>query len=128
MKKAFVFITILFLSISAYSTNHLNPPIKSEVATVYVYRPNNIVGFGAVYNLKVNGHKMTKIKNGKKSILKLPAGKTRFSVKGNTIEINLQPGKTYYLRSVIVRNMLLGKPDLVAVQEQFAKTELLKIK
>lgn len=129
MKKTLLLLTFLFLSISTFANQKTDPPIESEIKVIVcVYRPNNFVGFGALFNLKVNGEKMGKIKNGKKITLKLVPGKTKFKVRGKTVELELQAGKTYYLRSVLVRNMLLGKPDLVAVTEEFAKTELKSIK
>jgi len=127
MKKALLLFVLLSLSITAFANQKNNPPKETE-AVVYVYRPSKFVGFGDVFTLKVNGEKKGKIKNGKKFILKLPSGKTKFKVRGTKIELDLQAGQTYYLRSVLVRNMLIGKPDLVPVTEQFAKTELKSIK
>ncbi|GMN05166.1 hypothetical protein MTsPCn5_05540 [Croceitalea sp. MTPC5] len=129
MKKTLLVLAFLFSSLATFPNQKSDPPKESGAnAIVCVYRPNNFVGFGAVFNLKVNGEKTGKIKNGKKIILTLPVGKTNFEVRGKTIALELQAGKTYYLRSVLVRNMLLGKPDLVVVTEEFAKTELKSIK
>lgn len=127
MKKSLLLLVALSLSITLFAKSNKNLPKETEVV-VCIYRPSNFVGFGDVYNLKVNGKKKGKIKNGKKLILNLPIGKTKFKVRGTIIELDLQAGKTYYLRSVLVRNMLIGKPDLVAVNQEFAKTELKNIK
>ncbi|MDY8136045.1 DUF2846 domain-containing protein [Aquimarina sp. 2201CG5-10] len=129
MKKTLLLLAFLFSSISMLANQKIDPPTESEAkAIVCIYRPSNFVGFGRVFNLKVNGEEIGKIKNGKKVILKLPLGKTIFKVRGKTVELELQAGKTYYLRSVLVRNMFLGKLDLVAVTEEFAKRELKSIK
>jgi len=129
MKKKLLVLVFLFLSIAIYANQKNDPPtVLATNVIICIYRSNNLVGFAYAYNLKINGKKMGKIKNGKKITLKLTSGKTKFQVRGKTIELELQAGKTYYLRSVLVRNMLIGKPDLVVVTEEFAKTELQNIK
>ncbi len=129
MKKTFIMSTLtlmLFLTPTFSSGNTKTSPSSSKenLAVVHIYRPNKIIGFGWVFNLRINEEKITKIKNGVHLVLNLEPGQTCFKVKGKTIKINLESGKVYYLRSFIVRNMLLGKPDLVEVTESTAKQEL----
>ena len=125
LSKLLIILLLCFLTSSfTLSDSQSIDSYKIEKAIVYVYRPNNFVGFVSVFNLKVNGEKMAKIKNGKNLVLELEPSVTEFKIRNKTLELNLEAGKTYYLRTVIVRNMFLGKPDLTEVTESFAESEL----
>lgn len=124
MKKISVLIVFtVFASISVFAEKK-TPEMIQEKAVVHIYRPSRVVGFGWVFKLKMKGKESAKLKNGKHLTLKLEPGKTEFRIKNNIIDMNLEPGKHYYLRASLVRNMFLGKPEIVEVTEQQAKKEI----
>ncbi|UII75847.1 DUF2846 domain-containing protein [Flagellimonas sp. HMM57] len=115
------------ITLSLLGNTHLSAnnggidPIQN--ARVYVYRPANLVGFAWVFNLKLNGEKYAKIRNGKYFVLSLKPGKTTFGIKKKEVTIDLEAGKTYYLRSFIQQGFYIGKLDLVEVTAPFAEQE-----
>lgn len=97
--------------------------VEKEFARVHVYRQKKIIGFGWVFNLKANGKTITKVKNGGYEVLELKPGKTQFSIKQKTVDINLEAGKTYYLRASIINGLPIGKPHLEEVSKAYVKEE-----
>lgn len=100
--------------------------VEEAVAYVHIYRPKKFIGFGWVFNLKGNGKTITNVKNGGYEVLKLKPGKTQFSIKQKTVDINLEAGKTYYLRASIINGIPIGKPNLEEVSKAYVKEEFLK--
>lgn len=100
--------------------------VEKEVAYVHVYRPKKFIGFGWVFYLKGNGKTITKVKNGGYEVLKLKPGKTQFSIKKKKVDINLEAGKTYYLRASIINGIPIGKPHLEEVSKAYVKEEFIK--
>lgn len=100
-------------------------PMDEDLVTVHIYRPKRAVGFAWGFNLKVDGERYTKIKNGDHLVLQLEPGTTCFSVKKKEVILNLEPGKTYYLRTFISAGVYIGSLDIVEVTASFAKQELL---
>ncbi len=100
--------------------------VEKKVARVHVYRPKKIIGFGWVFNLKGNGKTIAKVKNGGYEVLELSPGKIRFSIKQKTVDINLEAGKTYYLRASLINGIPIGKPHLEEVSETYVEEELSK--
>lgn len=125
MKKlCMLIICIMFISTIVCAETEPKPEMVLENAIVHIYRPARIVGFGWNFKLEMKGEKSGKVKNGKHLTLKLEPGKTEFRMKKNFIQMNLEPGKQYYLRASLTRNMFLGKPEIVEVTEQQALKEL----
>lgn len=125
MKKlSSLIVFAIFFSTSVLADNKPNAGIIEENAVVHIYRPARVVGFGWVFKLKVDGKKVAKIKNGEYLTLELDAGKKEFEMNNSSLEVNLEPGKNYYLRASLIRNMLLGKPEIVEVTDQQAIKEI----
>jgi len=128
MKRLCMFIICIVLtSTSVFAETEPKPEKNQESAIVHIYRPARIVGFGWNFKLEVKDEKSTRVKNGKHLMLKFAPGKTAFKMKGQSIEIKLEPGKHYYLRASLTRNMFLGKPELVEVTERQATKEIAKL-
>lgn len=124
MKKiSAIIIFTVFVSVLTFGEDK-STEIVQEKAVVHIYRPSRIVGFGWVFKLKTKGKESAKVKNGKHLTLQFEPGKTEFRIKNNSIEMNLEQGKHYYIRASLVRNMFLGKPEIVEVTEQQAKKEI----
>ncbi len=94
-----------------------------ENAIVYVYRPAKLIGFGWVFHLKSHGKTILKIPNGSQHVLKLPAGRTRFKIKRKTVEIDLRPGKVYYLKASLINGIPIGRPHLEEVTKETATVD-----
>ena len=94
-----------------------------ERTSVHVYRPNRYVGAALVFKLKANGNVVEKVKNGSYSNLELPTGVTYFTVGKQTLRIDLEPEKTYYLR-VAYKGFPLGKLHLDWIEASAALKEI----
>lgn len=125
MKKiSMLIIFTIFVSASVFAEKKPTPELIQENAVVHIYRPARVIGFGWVFNLKVERKKVAKVKNGKHLTLELNSGKKEFKMKNSFLEMNLEPGKHYYLRASLIRNMFLGKPEIVEVTDKQAKKEI----
>ena len=120
-KYALVLLLFIYPCILHPSTFHSE---DEETVTVHVYRPKRLVGFAWVFQLKRDGEKCGRIKNGGHLVFKLKPGKVTFSVKKKEVELYLEKGKTYYLRSFIAAGVYIGSLDLIEVTEPFALKEL----
>lgn len=127
MKKKAQFLALFFglilIPLIGISNDSINTP-KIESAVVHVYRPSKFAGFGWVFNLRANGEKVARVKNGKHLTLNFDPGMTKFSIKNRIVELNLEAGKSYYLRTYLIRDGFVGNVELIEVTESFAKTEL----
>ncbi|MEM8847374.1 MAG: DUF2846 domain-containing protein [Bacteroidota bacterium] len=101
---------------------------STDVVTVHIYRPKKLVGFAWVFNLKVNGERFGKIKNGDHLVLQFKPGTTTFGIKKKKITLDLKAGNTYYLRTFIAAGVYIGSLDIVEVTETFAENELEGVK
>lgn len=119
-----VLLALTMLSLPLFATNHPATGDPTEQAIVRVYRPANIVGFGWIFKLKANGEKVARVKNGRHLMLNLAPGQTEFKMNGKQMSLDLKPGTHYYLRASLVRNLLLGKPELVEVTPTYAVAEM----
>lgn len=72
MKRlSMLMIGAIFICASAFAEKTPKSEIAPEKATVHIYRPARVVGFGWVFNVKVEGKKVAKIRNGKHMTLEL---------------------------------------------------------
>lgn len=125
MKRlSMLMIVTIFASASVFAEKKQKLDNEQEPAVVHVYRPARVIGFGAVFKLKTKEGIVARVKNGKHLSVKLDSGKTKFKMRNSSIDIDLEPGKHYYLRTSIIRNMFFGKPELVEVTENQAQKEI----
>nr|WP_297919787.1 DUF2846 domain-containing protein [uncultured Allomuricauda sp.] len=117
---------LFFVLLSAFE-NPNNRPLNEDEVVVHIYRPKRAVGFAWIFNLKVNGRRYDKIKNGDHLVLHFKPGETTFAIKKKVVTLDLESGKTYYLRTFIAAGVYIGSLDIVEVTESFAKTELERI-
>ncbi|MBX2840860.1 MAG: DUF2846 domain-containing protein [Flammeovirgaceae bacterium] len=122
MKNYYFLLVLLMLSTSIFANPDI--PEEKETVTVHIYRPKRLVGFGWTFHLKVNNEVVAKVKNGKAYTLELPSDEFLIQLKKSKITINPESGKEYYFRAYLVRNMFLGKPELVLVEKEFAQNEM----
>ena len=115
-------LSVMFV-LPAFAHGGEDPKPKAK-AVVHIYRPNRAVGFGWVFKLKANGEDVGKIRNGRHFTIELEPGQAQFVMNKNNVQLNLEAGKEYYLRASLVRNLLLGRPELVEVTEAYAQSEI----
>jgi hypothetical protein len=118
-----------------------NVPVKTEVvaepavldqATVIIYRKNSPSGFAVVYDVYADSKYITKIQNNTYFSTKVNPGLVTFSAQTEppkvTASMNLEPGKTYYLRCAVNSGMWVGRPSLEFVSESVGMSETAKMK
>lgn len=118
-----------------------NVPVKTEVvaepavldqATVIIYRKNSPTGFTVVYDVYADSKYITKVQNNSYFTAKVNPGLVTFSAQTEppkvTASMNLEPGKTYYLRCVVSTGMWIGRPSLEFVSESVGMSETAKMK
>lgn len=124
MKKRSFF--LLLLACTAHSLFATDGPQTSTKAFVHVYRPGNLVGCAWNFILRANGERIASVKNNRHQVLEFEPSQIKVSIKNKEVILNLEPGKHYYLRSVIRRGWFIGSPELVEVTPSFAQQELQK--
>ncbi len=110
---------------SNIDNNVSNQP--AEQATVIIYRPNfGPAGSMTVYDVYADTKYLAKMKNGSYFSTKLDAGNVTFNATVHmkeTLSVNLEPGKTYYIRCGVHSTMLGGGPSLVLAPEDIGLKE-----
>lgn len=113
--------------------NVVNPPPPAELqqATVIIYRKNSPSGLGVMYDVLANNKYITKVKNAFYYAGQFDAVYTTFTAKTErevSASMNLEPGKTYYLRCGVSTGMWMGVPSLEFVSENTGIVETSRIK
>ena len=101
-------------------------------AIIHFYRPSSM-GAAIGYNVFLNdkSHKLTRLKNNsKESVIVTSFGPQKIGAsteKKEEIELNIQPGREYYIEGTITYGALIGRPALRVVANNLGKKEYLKI-
>ncbi|MEI6852315.1 MAG: DUF2846 domain-containing protein [Bacteroidota bacterium] len=107
-------------------------PASKEPATVIIYRPNSPSGWAVVYDVYADEKYLTKIKNNTYFEAKLDAGNVVFSAMTEapkvTLPMNLEPGKTYYVRCGVSTGIWVGRPSLQVIPETQGLKETSRMK
>ncbi|MEM0933010.1 MAG: hypothetical protein AAGJ12_11110 [Bacteroidota bacterium] len=93
---------------------------------VHIYRPRRYVGSALVFRLKANGVPIERIKSGMHTVHRLKSGHTQFVVGKQTLNVNLKPDKTYYLR-IRYDGFPIGRPTLDWIAREYAIKELAQL-
>lgn len=94
-------------------------PSSSSYALLCIYGPSGI-GPLVQYNLHANDSMVCRVKNKGAYMVKLPPGKTTLWARTeNRTELNLdvQPGKVYFLRCGVNMGVMVGRPNLELVDD-----------
>jgi hypothetical protein len=112
--------------------NSVNPPpVEEQKATVIIYRRNSPSGFAVTYDVLANAKYITKVTNNFYYSGQFDVGYTTFTAKTErevSASMNLEPGKTYYLRCGVSSGIWMGVPSLEFVSENTGIVESSKIK
>ena len=107
------------------------PPAELQQATVIIYPKNSPRGLAVVYDVLANNKYITKVKNAFYYAGQFDAGYTTFTARTErevSTSMNLEPGKTYYLRCGVSTGMWMGVPSLEFVSENTGIVETSRIK
>ncbi|ASZ10746.1 DUF2846 domain-containing protein [Chitinophaga pendula] len=107
-------------------------PENADYALLYVYRPSSSMGVVVQYNLHVEDSVVCRIKSGSKFIVKLTnKGNTKLWARTegrDEVQLNIQPGKVYFLKCGVNMGAFVGRPSLALVGASPGLEEFNKIK
>ncbi len=134
--KSLIILVLSFAVLSGCATtNYAEKPaqITSEADTglIYFYREKSFVGGGVSYAVSENGVKLGALKNGTFFIVRATPGRHFYEAKtesGESVRIDVEAGRTYYVRGSVKMGVLAGRPELVQVTAAEAAGKLEKLK
>jgi hypothetical protein len=95
--------------------------LRAAKSTLYVYRPRRYEWATLKPSVYADGKQLARIENGRFFVVKLDAGKhtIRSDDKAPTVDIDMDPGRTYYLCIEIEEGLLkgYGSPSLVPADQ-----------
>jgi hypothetical protein len=103
---------------------------KKEVAQVIIYRPKKFGGSAVGYDLYAGDKLITRVSSGTYYVYTLTPGLTEFSAKTeskNSITLNLEKGRTYYLKCGISAGIFIAHPSFEVVAPAVGQEESAKL-
>lgn len=105
---------------------------SSNCATIYVYRPNLLMGYFQKIKILRNNTICFKVKNNSvQQIVECKFGMIELEVKSieskSTIALNLEKGKKYFVRSRMRIGIIAVRPKLELVDEKIGLAEIREI-
>ena len=89
---------------------------------IIMYRPSAIMGMGLACPIRFKGQEIVELGRGKFAEWHVPAGSYILANKTASVEVNVFPGQTKYVRCQIKPGFMTGRADLQIVdQESFAE-------
>lgn len=128
MKAPFLFPVWLLLSGRADGP----PPVQSEPAHVVIYRQREFEG--NTYNIKINDQKLGALPTNRYLQVDVPAGRVKvesvqsYFSDNQTVQLDTQPGRTYYVKAVEEMDFLSSALLLAPVSEAQGQREVQGIK
>jgi hypothetical protein len=103
---------------------------SEEVATVYIYRPKDFIGFALHPTVMLDGKDLINIGNGRLFVGRFPPGRRVFKMDDGKsgAEIDLEAGQSYYLQVVIVPGFWKGGGRMSHVTPQQGGVEIRDLK
>jgi hypothetical protein len=93
---------------------------QSKYATLCVYRQKNLVGSLVSYELHVNDSAVCRIRNNTKYVIHLDKpGQVELwarTEQKTSVKMNVELGKTYYLKCGVKTGLIEGRPELEIIQ------------
>lgn len=123
--------TLLFSLLTLAVCHAKEPTRPAAEATVIVYRPSQFMMCARAWHISLNGKKAAKLWNRQTLVLTVPAGTVSLesALSGLTIaprrrdrlNLNVQPGRTYYVQADVRTGVLRGYLGLAEVTEASAR-------
>lgn len=127
MKSLLIGLFCLFTINVFAQTSENTTTDSSKYATLYVYRPKNYEGSMIGYNIKVNEQVVGRIKNNSKFEVKLykegPAEIAAETEQQRKVKINVEFGKSYYLKCGVTTGIWVGRPEINLVYPEQGKMD-----
>ena len=103
---------------------------SEEMATVYIYRPNKMIGRALEPSVFCDGVELARMDNGRFLTLKLKPGKhiVHMTDKKKGFEINMGAGQVYYFRVGIEMGMWKGQGKIMLDENEKGAEEIKKLK
>lgn len=129
MKARLLFPVWLLLSGRA---NDAPPPVQGEPAHLFIYRQREFEG--TTYDIKINDRKLGALPTNRYLQVDVPAGRVKvesalsYFSDNQTVQLDTQPGRTYYVKAVEEMDFLSSTLLLAPVSEAQGQRELVGIK
>ncbi len=94
---------------------------NKDQALIYFYRPNKVFGSIVYYTVKEDNKPITVLYNGSYYPYYTTEGKKNFKAKTeatNSISLNVENGKTYFVRGTISFGVFVGHPKFEIVDDE----------
>lgn len=122
---------IVFLLLSAcasvdYSQKAIFPEVAPDKALIYFYRTPGFIGSTYRFNVSENKHRVGAMAQDSYFYLFTNAGEHTYSVdeqgakQGELLKLNVEAGKTYYIRVDVAYAVIGGRPIFTEVNESEA--------
>jgi len=122
LSKLTICICAIMLSINLYA--------QSDKGVLVIYRDYQLQGQGLKYPVMINDSAVVMMKVGTLYKKSLPAGKYKVSAKTEMesgVEVNILPNDTSYVRCGVNMGFWIGRPDIIQVDKNSAKSTLSSI-
>lgn len=97
-------------------------PAAPAMGKIVMYRPSAIMGMGLACPIRYKGQEIVELGRGKFAEWAVPAGSYILANKTASVEVNVFPGQTKYIRCQIKPGFMTGRADLQIVdQESYAE-------
>ena len=120
----------------AFTTPPKNTKSSTEEATIYIYRTGQWVGSTANWSMFVDEKKICKLSNNKFIKVNVPKGKHTISSKQGgvsimkkemEIEIDAEPGKSYYIACNVKTSFTRARLEMLEVTKSTADKQMEKL-
>jgi len=101
-------------------------PASPSYAVIHLYRPGKMAGFAIGYDVRVNDSVAYRARNSSQLALPHRPGMLTISAKTEAreeIQLNVEPGREYFVRCTIGMGALVGRPHLAQVSAAEGRRE-----
>jgi hypothetical protein len=120
----------------AFTTPSKKTPVAEEQATIYIYRTGQLMGSTANWSMWVDEKKICKLSNNK--FIKVTVDKGKHTVtskqggvsimkKEMEIEIDAEPGKTYYVACNVKTSFTRARLEMLEVTKSTGEKQMEKL-
>lgn len=90
----------------------------TAMGKIIIYRQGAIMGMGLGCPIRYKGVEIVELGRNKYAEWEVPAGSYILANKTSSVDVNVNPGQTKYVRCVIKTGMFLGRADLQIVDAE----------
>lgn len=135
MKSLAILALSLVMLSGCATTNYAERPAQmipeDDAGLIYFFREKSFVGGGVSYAINENGVKLGALKNGTFFVIHATSGRHVYEAKtesGAFVQLDVEAGRTYYVKGGVKMGVLAGRPELVQVTEAEAAGKIEKLK